>query len=237
MLQGDAKETRFRFAGWAESQVTAVAITRDCNLVVVASHDEVAIFAPKTVNEGTDKPMWKVKHGAHNTIVSVATSSDGTFIAVATGQKDVTLQTIVDEDETTKQRPNNTNSSGKTKDNNADNKDDSESGEEDSQNQPQEGDMVFQVQLAHGSATRSIRDFTNVKELYDSIKAAFSLPKQYEVAYVTLNTHLYDGNRLLGGQIGLDDFMFAHVIDTHNKKKITVRFCKILSVPLLCAFL
>jgi hypothetical protein len=30
-------------------------------------------------------------------------------------------------------------------------------------------DMVFHVQLAHGSPTRQVRDFTNVKQLYESI--------------------------------------------------------------------
>lgn len=36
-------------------------------------------------------------------------------------------------------------------------------------------DMVFHCQLAHGSATKQIRDFTNVKQLYESIAKAFSI--------------------------------------------------------------
>jgi hypothetical protein len=32
-----------------------------------------------------------------------------------------------------------------------------------------------------------------------------------EILYCTLNTHKVDMSRLLGGQIGLDDFLFAHV--------------------------
>lgn len=37
-------------------------------------------------------------------------------------------------------------------------------------------DMVFHCQLAHGSPTRQIRDFTNVKQLYESIAKAFGIP-------------------------------------------------------------
>ena len=36
-------------------------------------------------------------------------------------------------------------------------------------------DMVFHVQLAHGSPTRQVRDFTNVKQLYESIAKAFGI--------------------------------------------------------------
>lgn len=71
-------------------------------------------------------------------------------------------------------------------------------------------DMVFHVQLAHGSATKQVRDFTNVKQLYESIARAFSIATT-EILYCTLNTHKVDMSRLLGGQIGLDDFLFAHV--------------------------
>jgi len=71
-------------------------------------------------------------------------------------------------------------------------------------------DMVFHCQLAHGSPTRQVRDFTNVKQLYESIAKAFGI-KSSEILYCTLNTHKVDMTRLLGGQIGLDDFLFAHV--------------------------
>jgi len=75
---------------------------------------------------------------------------------------------------------------------------------------PPDFDMVFHCQLAHGSPTRQIRDFTNVKQLYESIAKAFGIPTD-EILYCTLNTHKVDMTRLLGGQIGLDDFLFAHV--------------------------
>jgi hypothetical protein len=70
--------------------------------------------------------------------------------------------------------------------------------------------MVFHVQLAHGSPTRQVRDFTNVKQLYESIAKAFGI-QSTDILYCTLNTHKVDMTRLLGGQIGLDDFLFAHV--------------------------
>ena len=40
---------------------------------------------------------------------------------------------------------------------------------------PEQFDMVFHVQLAHGSPTRQVRDFTNVKQLYESIAKAFGI--------------------------------------------------------------
>ena len=34
--------------------------------------------------------------------------------------------------------------------------------------------------------------------------------KYFQILFCTLNTHKIDMGRLLGGQIGLDDFIFAH---------------------------
>lgn len=80
-------------------------------------------------------------------------------------------------------------------------------------------DMVFHCQLAHGSATKQIRDFTNVKQLYESIAKAFGIPTS-DILYITLNTHKVDMSRLLGGQIGLDDFLFAHVKGESKTAKV-----------------
>ncbi|EGD76474.1 RGS-GAIP interacting protein GIPC [Salpingoeca rosetta] len=80
-------------------------------------------------------------------------------------------------------------------------------------------DMVFHCQLAHGSATKQIRDFTNVKQLYESIAKAFGIPTA-DILYITLNTHKVDMTRLLGGQIGLDDFLFAHVKGDSKTAKV-----------------
>eukprot|EP00041_Stephanoeca_diplocostata_P001516 m.20297 g.20297 ORF g.20297 m.20297 type:complete len:295 (-) comp12098_c0_seq1:225-1109(-) len=81
-------------------------------------------------------------------------------------------------------------------------------------------DMVFHCQLAHGSATRQVRDFTNVKQLYESIAKAFGI-KTTDILYCTLNTHKVDMTRLLGGQIGLDDFLFAHVKGKAKQVKVS----------------
>jgi hypothetical protein len=80
-------------------------------------------------------------------------------------------------------------------------------------------DMVFHVQLAHGSPTRQVRDFTNVKQLYESIAKAFGIATT-DILYCTLNTHKIDMTRLLGGQIGLDDFLFAHVKGSEKATKV-----------------
>ncbi|KAM7241804.1 hypothetical protein CapIbe_006275 [Capra ibex] len=74
---------------------------------------------------------------------------------------------------------------------------------------PQTSRTVLE-QLAHGSPTGRIEGFTNVKELYGKIAEAFRLPAA-EVMFCTLNTHRVDMDKLLGGQIGLEDFIFAHV--------------------------
>jgi hypothetical protein len=82
-------------------------------------------------------------------------------------------------------------------------------------------DMVFHVQLAHGSPTKQVRDFTNVKQLYESIAKAFGIATT-DILYCTLNTHKIDMGRLLGGQIGLDDFLFAHVKAKSSLKQAKV---------------
>lgn len=70
--------------------------------------------------------------------------------------------------------------------------------------------LVFHCQLAHGSPTGLISGFTNVKELYHKIAECYEIQSS-EILFCTLNTHKVDMNKLLGGQIGLDDFIFAHV--------------------------
>ncbi|CAF0762088.1 unnamed protein product [Didymodactylos carnosus] len=70
--------------------------------------------------------------------------------------------------------------------------------------------LVFHCQLAHGSPTGLISGFTNVKELYQKIAECFEIPVT-TILFCTLNTHKIDMGKLLGGQIGLDDFIFAHV--------------------------
>lgn len=70
--------------------------------------------------------------------------------------------------------------------------------------------LVFHCQLAHGSPTGLISGFSNVKELYNKIAECYEINAN-EILFCTLNTHKVDMNKLLGGQIGLDDFIFAHI--------------------------
>lgn len=79
--------------------------------------------------------------------------------------------------------------------------------------------LVFHTQLAHGSPTGRIEGFTNVKELYAKIADAFHITAE-EILFCTLNTHKIDMDKLLGGQIGLEDFIFAHV--KGSKKEVDV---------------
>ncbi|CAG0915725.1 unnamed protein product, partial [Notodromas monacha] len=69
--------------------------------------------------------------------------------------------------------------------------------------------LQFHCQLAHGSPTGILAGFSNVKELYQMIASCYNLPVS-EILFCTLNTHKVDMNKLLGGQIALDDFIFAH---------------------------
>lgn len=69
--------------------------------------------------------------------------------------------------------------------------------------------LVFQCQLAHGSPTGLISGFSNVRELYQKIAECYDLPME-EILFCTLNTHKLDMNELLGSQIGVGDFIFAH---------------------------
>uniref|UniRef100_A0A5F4WMN5 GIPC PDZ domain containing family member 2 n=1 Tax=Callithrix jacchus TaxID=9483 RepID=A0A5F4WMN5_CALJA len=64
--------------------------------------------------------------------------------------------------------------------------------------------------LAHGSATGRVEGFSSIQELYAKIAGAFEISPS-EILYCTLNTPRVDMERLLGGQLGLQDFMFAHV--------------------------
>uniref|UniRef100_A0A3B5K2X1 GIPC PDZ domain containing family, member 1 n=1 Tax=Takifugu rubripes TaxID=31033 RepID=A0A3B5K2X1_TAKRU len=79
--------------------------------------------------------------------------------------------------------------------------------------------LIFHTQLAHGSPTGRIEGFSNVRELYAKIGEAFGIPPS-EVMFCTLNTHKVDMEKLLGGQIGLEDFIFAHI--KGQKKEIEV---------------
>eukprot|EP00112_Aurelia_sp_Birch-Aquarium-sp1_P009459 Seg2074.5 transcript_id=Seg2074.5/GoldUCD/mRNA.D3Y31 product="PDZ domain-containing protein GIPC1" protein_id=Seg2074.5/GoldUCD/D3Y31 len=70
--------------------------------------------------------------------------------------------------------------------------------------------LIFHAQLAHGSPTGKIENFSNVKELYQRIANEFSISPS-EIIFCTLNSPKVNMEKLLGGQIGLDDLIFAHV--------------------------
>lgn len=70
--------------------------------------------------------------------------------------------------------------------------------------------LVFHCQLAQGSPTGIISGFTNVKELYEKIAACYDI-RSSDIIFCTLNTHKIVMSQLLGGQLGLEDFIFAHV--------------------------
>ncbi|CAM2109402.1 unnamed protein product [Caretta caretta] len=80
--------------------------------------------------------------------------------------------------------------------------------------------LVFHTQLAHGSPTGKIEGFTNVKELYAKIAEVFDISPT-EILFCTLNTHKVDMQKLLGGQIGLEDFIFAHVRGETKEVEVT----------------
>ncbi|NXN16149.1 GIPC3 protein, partial [Indicator maculatus] len=80
--------------------------------------------------------------------------------------------------------------------------------------------LVFHTQLAHGSPTGHIEGFTNVKELYTKIAEVFGISPT-EILFCTLNTHKVDMQKLLGGQIGLEDFIFAHVRGETKEVEVT----------------
>ncbi|KAK7508264.1 hypothetical protein BaRGS_00000503 [Batillaria attramentaria] len=86
--------------------------------------------------------------------------------------------------------------------------------------QPPRPRLVFHCQQAHGSPTGIISGFTNVKELYQKIADCYDLPVE-EILFCTLNTHKVDMNRLLGGQIGLEDFIFAHIKGQPKEVEVT----------------
>ncbi|XP_038167669.1 PDZ domain-containing protein GIPC2 isoform X1 [Arvicola amphibius] len=70
--------------------------------------------------------------------------------------------------------------------------------------------LVFHAQLAHGSATGRVEEFSSIQELYAKIADVFEIAPS-EILFCTLNTPKIDMGKLLGGHLGLEDFIFAHV--------------------------
>ncbi|XP_074732460.1 PDZ domain-containing protein GIPC2 [Strix uralensis] len=70
--------------------------------------------------------------------------------------------------------------------------------------------LQFHTQLAHGSPTGRVEGFGSARQLYAKIAEAFHIHPA-EIMFCTLNTHKADMDKLLGAQIGLEDFIFAHI--------------------------
>ena len=85
--------------------------------------------------------------------------------------------------------------------------------------EPERPKLTFHCQQAHGSPTGIISGFTNVKELYAKIAGCYDLDPK-DILFCTLNTHKIDMKMLLGGQIGLDDFIFAHIKGTFQSANL-----------------
>ncbi|XP_003784349.1 PDZ domain-containing protein GIPC2-like [Otolemur garnettii] len=81
--------------------------------------------------------------------------------------------------------------------------------------------LVFWTLLAHGSPAYQVEGFSSIQELYAKIADMFGISPS-EILYCTSNTPKVDMERLTGGQIGLNDFIFAHV----RGRKKEVRLCK-----------
>ncbi|XP_059059740.1 PDZ domain-containing protein GIPC3 [Achroia grisella] len=79
----------------------------------------------------------------------------------------------------------------------------------DNNNGSPKSQLVFHCQQAHGSPLGLISGFSNIKELYQKIAECYDFPPE-DILFCTLNTHKVDMKKLLGGQIGLEDFIFAH---------------------------
>lgn len=79
--------------------------------------------------------------------------------------------------------------------------------------------LVFHCQQAQGSPTGIISGFTSIKELYAKIAECYDFPSE-EILFCTLNTHKVDMGALLGGQIGLEDFIFAHRKGQHKEVQV-----------------
>ncbi|KAJ8688261.1 hypothetical protein QAD02_024056 [Eretmocerus hayati] len=74
---------------------------------------------------------------------------------------------------------------------------------------PKQQQLAFYCQLAHGSATGVVSGFNSTRELYHKIAHCFNLRPE-DILFCTLNTHKVDMSALVGEQIGLDDFIYAH---------------------------
>lgn len=66
----------------------------------------------------------------------------------------------------------------------------------------------------------SVSNFSSMVELYDKIGQCFDISPK-EIMYCTLNTSKVDMDRILGGQIGLDDIIYVHRKGIRKQVEVT----------------
>jgi len=71
-------------------------------------------------------------------------------------------------------------------------------------------EFAFECRLAHGGPTKIIRNFKNIKELYQQMAMALEININ-NILFVTVNTPKCDMTKLLGGQIMFGDFLYVHL--------------------------
>lgn len=78
----------------------------------------------------------------------------------------------------------------------------------------------FGVHLAEGSKMCSVSNFSSMVELYEKIAQCFDISPK-EIMYCTLNTEKVDMERILGGQIGLEDTIYVHRKGDRKEVEVT----------------
>ncbi|KAE9419818.1 hypothetical protein Angca_008987 [Angiostrongylus cantonensis] len=70
--------------------------------------------------------------------------------------------------------------------------------------------LKFCCQLAHGSPTAIISNFTSIDELFQSIADCFNISAD-DIIFCTVNTFKIDMDKLFAGSLGYADMLFAHI--------------------------
>ncbi|KJH44684.1 hypothetical protein DICVIV_09291 [Dictyocaulus viviparus] len=70
--------------------------------------------------------------------------------------------------------------------------------------------LKFCCQLAHGSPTAIISNFTSVDELFQSIADCFNISAD-DIIFCTINTFKPDMDKLFAGNLEYSDMLFAHI--------------------------
>lgn len=77
--------------------------------------------------------------------------------------------------------------------------------------------LAFRAQLAHGSATQHVSNFSNIAQLYDRLSTALNVPSEADILFCTINNYAVDMESLIGGTINMDDFIYVHVAGKHKE--------------------